>query len=273
MPRNTIRNLGSVDQPGFSGRSPSPSPPSSQLPSSARLPSSPGPSSSPSPELPPELERLLAERQVLEERMGQLVGGPASAESAENSGAGPRFPVTPLSLRRLEDAAWADQRDRLDRSLDDDGLGQVRSRTPDRLVDTLSDLVPRTGQRSLQPTGRELVDRWRPDPGDRGEARSRGLSLGDLPNDPQFRDFEPPLRQLPSAELRSLDDTLSEARRRLDILRGGSGDLDQLRRRATERLRARRQEDRRDARRARHRDSRRDAERDQARLDRRMRGG
>ncbi|NAW35739.1 hypothetical protein [Halomonas alimentaria] len=59
------------------------------------------------PPLPESLLALQRERDALERRMQRLTQG--GAEPADDA----RFPVTPLSVRRRADAAWARQRDRL----------------------------------------------------------------------------------------------------------------------------------------------------------------
>jgi hypothetical protein len=208
-------------------------------------------------------------------------GGQGSGPSADR-----RFPVTPLDQRRRLDAEWARRRDQATNTLResvDDAIGDGGSRllqeltgSPERSGQRAIHGPPeRSGQRQLQLPGSQQMQNLRSRFNE--PLRSAGdLNLDRLANDPDMRDFGREVPRLPTRELQSMDDRLQQARERLDILKGGSGDLDRLREVAMERLGARRQEQRRNEQRDEQRDARRrnrrqsdDQERDRSRLDRR----
>lgn len=286
MPRNSIRNLG---QPAGGAQ---------DGPQTAR--SGPAPKA---PDLPPELQTLLREREALERQMQTLTGGTATGTSDP---ADRRYPITPMAKRRADDAAWMERRDqRPDSSAEPDPMRRLSQlRTAGRqLNDLMQDPPERTGQRALQ----ALQDRAMPnrtslrqlpeagralmDIDDRGQDRldrptNRLSEDRPLPNAPKARDLTPriPVPKVP--ELRSLDDRMKNARKRLDVLEGGSGNLDKLRDLARQRMFDRRSESKRDQKRDAARMNRqqdedtarprrvltKDDKRDAARLDRRSSG-
>jgi hypothetical protein len=208
--------------------------------------------------LPADLRALLHERQSLEARMATLTGRPT--ENGDN-----RFPITPLPVRRAADDAWAATRDRLrtpvvprhelDSGRFTQSLEAVQtgaSSPPERTGQkAIQGLAERTGLRNLsEPTG--LAE---PDP------LEQMMRLRDTP---ALRDLK---TTLPEPRLPERPGALERAAERLDILRGGSGDLDTLRALALSRRMARFEEERLLERPARTRDA--DAGRDAARLDRR----
>ena len=272
MPRNSLRNLDAIDEQP-SAPAPGRGVPRRDLGDVADLPEA--------------LAALLGERRQLEERMAALTGDAGAPTTSD-----PRFPVTPLAERRRQDADWAQRRDRVATPFD--RPAEPGSTTLDRFVgdavDTIAEPPERTGQRVVRAAGRALRDPSRPrsdpsrrqsdpsrprsDPSRRQSDPSRplsDLSLKRLANDPDLREFGRDLAEPQLRPLRSLDETLRRARQRLDILEGGSGDLDHLRSTAIGRLADRVDEAARDRRRddARTDRSRRDEERDMARLDRR----
>lgn len=252
MPRNSLRNMGA--------------------PAPASAPPSP-------PPLPDEVQSLLAERQALEARMSALTGGGAAGGDATN-----RFPVTPLTQRRAADDAWARRRDAHQPSPPPPSPQQPEIGR--QLSDLAADpaLAERTGQRALQdragrfaqdippglrdrlgrfgedtpPALRERVDRLTdtmPPPMrllDPAPLKEKPVGLRDRPlrNDPDLRDFAPNIPVPKEPMLRALKDRFSGPAKRLDVLTGGSGDLDQLRQTAGDRMKARREEERREARQA-----------------------
>lgn len=287
MPRNSIRNLGQTG-----GREV----PSPQTAAAA-------PQLEPT-EMPEELQTLLRERNTLERQMQALTNGTATQSSDSEDR---RYPIASMAQRRAEDGAWMARRDdpRTPQTGQDDPtqrLSRLRS-VGQELKDVLQDPPERTGQRALQGLQDKLVpertsQRQLPLPG-RGlmDIADRGRRLLDrridrlseerpLPNDPDQRDFAPRIPVPKTPELKSLDDRLSRARKRLDILEGGSGNLDRLRDIARERLLDRRGESERDdkrdaARRKKRQDDQagqsrptqtNDDKRDAARLDRRGSG-
>lgn len=258
MPRNSLRNLDAIDEQP-SAPAPGRGVPRRDLGDVADLPEA--------------LTALLGERRQLEERMAALTGDAGAPTTSD-----PRFPVTPLAERRRQDADWAQRRDRVATPFD--RPAEPGSTTLDRFVgdavDTIAEPPERTGQRVVRAAGRAFRDPSRPrsDPSRRQSDPSRplsDLSLKRLANDPDLREFGRDLAEPQLRPLRSLDETLRRARQRLDILEGGSGDLDHLRSTAIGRLADRVDEAARDRRRddARTDRSRRDEERDMARLDRR----
>ena len=220
-------------------------------------------------QLPEDIRTLLHERDTLEARMARLMG-----RGHENGD--PRFPITPLPVRRAADAAWAAARDRLHgpgsprherdepydgRAAQVDQVDQV-----DQAIETaISEPAQRTGQRTIRaPASRT------------GLRALRGLDTTEtepLDRVPRLRDPTPTLPELrdltsgrPEPRLSTADkpDALVRAAQRLDILRGGSGDLDELRALAQSRRAARRDDERGLERRRGQRDP--DADRDAARL-------
>ena len=215
-------------------------------------------------DLPEALTSLLGERRQLEERMAALTGDAGAPTTSD-----PRFPVTPLAERRRQDADWARRRDRVATPFD--RPAEPGATTLDRLagaaVDTIAEPPERTGQRVVRAAGR-AAGRALPDP----SRPLSDLSLKRLASDPDLREFGRDLVEPQLRPLKSLDETLRRARQRLDILEGGSGDLDLLRSTAIARLTGRVDEAARDRRRddeRTDRSRRRDEERDMARLDRR----
>lgn len=283
MPRNSIRNLG---QPAGGA------PPDPQTRGSA-----------PAPDLPPELQTLLREREALERQMQTLTGGTATGSSDP---ADRRYPITSMAERRADDNAWMARRDqRPGNTAEPDPMQRLSQlQAAGRpLIDLMQDPPERTGQRAL----RGLQDRVMPnrtslrqlpeagralmDVADRGQDRldrptNRLSEERPLPNDPKTRDLTPriPVPEVPA--LRSLDDRMKNARKRLDVLEGGSGNLDKLRDLARQRMFDRRSETKRDEKRDAARMNRRqdddtarprrkqtnDDKRDAARLDRRGSG-
>ena len=279
MPRNSLRN---VVRPNAAPTVPRT--PAQTLPSSAM------------PEMPQDVQDLLAERQVLEARMAELTGGPASGGGVDAR----RFPVTPLSQRRAEDGAWARSRDgRISERGGSAPSGANASQPGQGARDPL--LPERTGQRALtdrvgrfsqalEPALRDL-DRVSASPNDgdplgalgsipptlplrnldtaipkRLKDKSPELREKPLRGDPNLRDFAPPLPGPAEPMLRALKARDAPDLRKLDILRGGSGDLDTLRQTAFERMKARRDEQRReDRKRARRQDARAEQQREDRR--------
>ncbi len=198
---------------------------------------SPDAPAAPSVALPDDVTALLRERATLERRMARLAGQDGD----------PRFPVTTLDARRRADAAWGRARDRV-------RPGPSLERAPRRPDGPTAGVAPgavepepRTGQRPfglpLERTGLRMLE-----------------TAGRRPTDelpaPRIRDIAaetlghvapPPLREAVAGA-----DAMARAAERLDIRRGGSGDLDALREAALRLGRARRE----------------DARRDEARLDR-----
>ncbi|MEH6354914.1 MAG: hypothetical protein V7760_02660 [Marinobacter sp.] len=208
--------------------------------------------------LPADLRALLHQRESLEARMTTLTG--RQSETGDI-----RFPITPLTARRAADDAWAAARDRLraptmpQYKLDDGSVAQALQtiQTGD------SEPAQRTGQRAIQ----GMAGRT----GLRNLNNPAGLTDSDplermmrLRDTPALRDLE---KALPEPRLPERPGALSRAAERLDILRGGSGDLDKLRALALSRRTARFDEERGLERHRRPRDA--DAGRDAARLDRR----
>lgn len=250
--------------------------------------------------MPEELQTLLREREVLERQMQALTGGTAAGSSTPGDR---RYPIASMAERRAADNAWMARRDqRSDSTSEPDPMQRLsRLQTAGRqLSDLLDDPPERTGQRALlglqdrvmpnRTSLRQLPEAGRalmamPDRAqDRLDRRVDRLSEDrPLPNDPAERDVTP---RIPVPELRSLDDRMKNARKRLDVLEGGSGNLDKLRDLARQRMFDRRSEsardDKRDAARMNRRqedDSARprrtqtnDDKRDAARLDRRSSG-
>jgi hypothetical protein len=213
--------------------------------------------------LPQDLRALMQQRESLEARMATLTGA-RPAESGDS-----RFPVTPLPARRAADDAWAAARDRLlipglpQDNLDSSGVTQaVRA-----LQTRASEPPERTGQHAIQ----GLEDRT----GLRNLNNSAVLTESD-PLERMMRLREPPaLRDLktalPEPRLPERPGALDRAAERLDILRGGSGDLDTLRALALSRRAARFDEARGLERHRRPQDA--DAGRDADRLNRRSTHG
>lgn len=209
-------------------------------------------------QLPADLRALLHQRQSLEARMATLTGRPT--ENGDN-----RFPITPLSARRTADDAWAAARDRLrvpGAPQGDPNDGRI-TQALNATQTSVSEPPERTGQRAVQ----GLADRT----GLRNLKNPAALTESDpLERMMRLRDT-PPLRDmtttLPEPRLPDRPGALDRAAERLDILRGGSGDLDTLRALALSRRTARFDEERGLERPARPRDA--DAGRDAARLDRR----
>ncbi|MEQ6918137.1 hypothetical protein [Halomonas aquatica] len=180
-----------------------------------------------SPPLPESLVALQRERAQLEDRMHRLASGGAEPPGEADA----RFPVTPLSLRRRADAAWASQRDALiDRSPGRE-LTEAREPSPERSGDAPS-LPLRTGQRllgdpplrsGLRDQGRSLADTQALDGGarrvtgplDEWERRRREA-------------LEPPL---PAAPTRTYE---ARRERLLSVVEGGCGDLEKRAERARE---------------------------------------
>ncbi len=275
MPRNSLRNIGAA--------------------APASIPPTP-------PPLLDEVQSLLTERQALEARMSALTGGSlAGAES--------RYPITPLAQRRAGDDAWARRRDdqpsqpSAARAQPDIGR-QLRSLTGASANEP--ELAERTGQRALQeragrfgdaiPPGlSERLGRFEENTptalGDRIDRladsmpppmrlldpaplknRSIGLRERHLRNDPALRDFAAKIPVPKEPMLREIKDRFTGPAKRLDILTGGSGDLDQLRQTAGKRMKARRDEERREARQtARRKSAKKNVSEDQQREDRRSR--
>lgn len=181
------------------------------------------------------------------------------------------------------DADPAPSTSRRDRRLEQSPIPDVADRTAEiravgrdlrALRDAAQDPPERTGQRILQKgtvpersSLRQLAEAGRQVSGlsdEGGRLASRRLdrtsALRTLHNDPGQRNFAPHMPTPQEPQLRGLDERLSGARKRLDILQGGSGNLDRLRDVARQRLVDRRRE------------TDRDAKRDAARLDRRNTG-
>lgn len=258
MPRNTLRHLDALA--GVAGQRPS-----------ERQGRAEGAA------FPAELHALLNERRQLEHRMTALTGG-GGQES--NPSADRRFPVTPLDQRRRLDAEWARRRnqatDTLRRTVDE-AVGDLGSRAlqelsgpPERSGQrAIHGPLERSGQRQTLSPGHQEVQRIRQTLGESVRSSS-DLDLDRLNDDPGLRDFGREFPELPTRELRSVDDLMRTADEKLDILKGGSGDLGRLREVAVERLGVRRQEQQRDAQRDARRSDRRqsvDDDRDMARLD------
>ena len=225
--------------------------------------------------------------------MSALTGG--SLSDAEN-----RFPVTPLTQRRAEDDAWA-------RSRDGQRSGRLSSPQPEighhiRALAGDPVVAERTGQRALQDRAGRFGEAIPPDLQDRlgrygedtpPELRDRidrltdsmpppmrlldpaplkekliGLREHPLRNAPELRDFAPKIPVPQEPMLREIKDRFSGPARRLGILSGGSGDLDQLRQTAGQRLKARRDEERREARQTARRKAAREEQRREERLSR-----
>jgi len=212
--------------------------------------------------LPPDLRALLHERQSLETRMATLTGRPSEAGDS-------RFPITPLPARRAADDAWAAARDRLRVSGSLQGeLDNHRVIQALQAIQTSASEPPlRTGQRTDQRAIQGLVERTGlrnlNNPAVQAESGplERMMRLRDTP---ALRDLK---TTLPEPRLPDRPDALDRAAERLDILRGGSGDLDKLRALALARRTARLDEERELERPARPQDA--DAGRDSARLDKR----
>lgn len=301
MPRNSLRNLGTA-QPTAAQPTTAPAQP-------AALPADLPPELQ---ELMQEREALEARMAAL---TGGTANAGSARPGAMPSGGdqGRRFPVTALGDRRAQDAQWARRREnRRDTARGElaelvrDPVPALRERLlPDGAEEAFRDPPERTGQRAL----RDVADRMRAPIADPIDAAMDVLPLREGPalrdpfssrDDPPrlrreettrrdrptqqeslpLREITPRLPEPPFAEprvpaLTNLDDRLSGARRKLDILKGGSGDLDELRKKAQQRARERRAETDRDRRRDQARTSNardtRDEKRDNDRLENRPR--
>jgi len=259
MPRNTLQQLGALSGGPGTGAG--------------------APQSVPEAALPPELHALLAERRGLEDRMTSLTGG---IGQGSDPAADRRYPVTPLGERRRLDAEWARRRSQASDTLRRTA-GDVAGDAGPRMLHELTGPAERSGERAIHGPQERSGQRRTPVPG-HDEFRRGRETLGEatrsltdpdldrLANDPRLRDFGRDVPELPNRELRSIDDRMQHVGDRLDILKGGSGDLGHLRDVAMERLGARRREQQRDERRDAHRLDRQysaDDDRDRSRLDRR----
>lgn len=205
-------------------------------------------------QLPADVRQLLEEREKLQSKMASLTG-------QQTNSAATRFPITSLSKRRMDDEVWAKKRDdsAILKTLND---GQAPSLASLYQADN-AEPPERSGQRALglltERTG--LSDRLEP--------KLRQPALPELTN---------LAKKKPLETLRSINKTppmgetshaLSHAARRLDLLQGGSGDLDKLRALALSRHLVRRKQETAWERRRKPSDpdSNKDAARDAARLD------
>lgn len=154
------------------------------------------------PPLPESLLALQREREALERRMRRLTQG--GAEPADDA----RFPVTPLSVRRRADAAWARRRDRLGGAVTD-----AREEVGEALAPVVE--PPREPLPALR-TG------LRP----RGEPPERSGLLGE----PRLRETPPPAVRrdsLAAGGQQALARRYAARRERLlSVVTGGCGDLD-----------------------------------------------
>lgn len=226
MPRNTVQHLSNIAGERLSNTA------------EATAYTSGAPALLPEEALPPELQRLVAERRVLEAKMDSLIGHPAdAADRATNR----RFPVTPLGERRRLDAAWAQRRDRAA------SIGTPVARSGQR---TTSDPPSRSGLREFVGFDVKEFERRRAEIGDKRSAISAPMldrfSTNGQPGKLEIRESGRALRPPIERPLPSVDDQMKKANRRLDILSGGSGDLNRLRAIAIARLQARRREQRSD---------------------------
>ncbi|WP_417518900.1 hypothetical protein [Marinobacter sp.] len=208
--------------------------------------------------LPADLRALLHQREALEARMAALTGRPMDNGDS-------RFPITPLSVRRAADDAWAAARDRRHApgspqdELSEGGLRQVLQATQT----SASEPPQRTGQRAIQDLADRTGLRNLRNPATQAESDPLERMMR-LRESPDLRDLT---TALPEPRLPERPGALERASERLDILRGGSGDLDKLRALALSRRTARFDEARELERHRRPQDP--DAGRDAARLDRR----
>lgn len=205
-------------------------------------------------QLPADIRQLLEDREKLQSKMASLTGQQTNSVTT-------RFPITPLSKRRMDDEVWAKKRD-----------DSVILKTPnDGQIPSLANLSQadnveppeRSGQRALglltERTG--LRDRLEP--------KLRQPALPELTNLAKKKPLET-LRSLnKTSPMGETSHALSHAAQRLDLLQGGSGDLDKLRALALSRHLVRRKQETAWERRRKPSDpdSNKDAVRDAARLD------
>lgn len=204
-------------------------------------------------QLPADVRQLLEDREKLQSKMASLTGQQTNSVAT-------RFPITPLSKRRMDDEVWAKNRDKSAtlKALNDDqpplvGLYQTDNAEPPE----------RSGQRALglltERTG--LRDRLEP--------KLRQPALPELTNLAKKKPLETLHSLNKTSPIGETGHALSHAARRLDLMQGGSGDLDKLRALALSRHLERKQQETAWERRRKPSDpdSNKDAARDAARLD------
>ncbi|MDX1465854.1 MAG: hypothetical protein R3215_09170 [Halomonas sp.] len=194
--------------------------------------------------LPESLLALQRERAELEARMRRLAGG-GSEPAAEGDA---RFPVTPLSLRRRADAAWASRRDALSGRAAGRGIAEPLADASERLDDEVT-LPLRTGQRwlgeppprsGLREPGRSWGDT------DALDAETRRVARGIEAGERRGREILEAPRPSVATPTRSYE---ARRDRLLSVVTGGCGDLDERAERARERAREQRREQQADERR------------------------